>query len=81
MNVLINQDRLATAIDQVTQSSVFFKDQEETIINPNISYYTKAEVDLKLEDLDQKKLDRAEYDKTLEEVIRVTGYVDVEEFS
>ena len=51
MNVLINQDRLATAIDQVTQSSVFFKDQKETIINPDISYYTKAEVNELIPDL------------------------------
>lgn len=81
MSKIVDESGLEHALDRVSTSAVYYSDSSGDIIVPNTRCYTKAEVDSKLEDLEQKKLDRAEYDKTLEEVIRVTGYADVEEFS
>lgn len=80
MSKIVDQAGLAEALDQITESSVYFATTKD-IITPNTRCYTKAEVDSKLGELDQKKLDKAEYDSTLEEVLRVTGYKDIEEFS
>ena len=80
MSKIVDQAGLAEALDQITESSVYFATTED-IITPNTRCYTKAEVDSKLEELEQKKLNKAEYDCTLEEVLRATGYNDIEEFS
>lgn len=81
MRKFVDEAGLATAIDRISTPAVYFSEAKEDIITPNTRCYTKAEVDLKLGDLDQKKLDREKYDKTLEEILRATGYKDVEEFS
>ena len=80
MSKIVDQAGLAEALDQITESSVYFA-TTEGIITPNTRCYTKQEVEDKLQVLQDKKLNKAEYDKTLEEVIRVTGYKDIEEFS
>lgn len=80
MSKIVDQAGLAEALDQITESSVYFATTED-IITPNTRCYTKQEVDDKLQVLQDKKLNKAEYDKTLEEVIKVTGYKDIEEFS
>lgn len=41
MSVLVDQAGLSTALDQVTQSAIFFKQPEGDIISPDISGYTK----------------------------------------
>lgn len=81
MSKIVDESGLEHALDRVSTSAVYYSDSSGDIITPNTRCYTKAEIDLKLEDIEQKKLNKAEYDKTLEEVIKVTGYADVEEFS
>lgn len=81
MSKFVDKAGLATALDGISTSAVYFKEVGGDIITPNTRCYTKAEVDFKLGELDKKKLDRGEYDKTLEEVLKVTGYKDIEEFS
>lgn len=80
MNKVVDQAGLEEAIDQITKFSVYSVPTGDIIV-PNTRCYTKQEVDGKLQDLQDKKLNKTEYDKTLEEVIRVTGFNDIEEFS
>ena len=79
MSKIVDQAGLAEALDQITESSVYFATTED-IITPNTRCYTKAEVDSKLGELDQKKLNKEEYDNTLKDIIRVTGYNNIQKF-
>lgn len=81
MSKIVDESGLARALDRVSTSAVYYSNSSGDIITPNTRCYTKQEVDNKLQVLQDEKLNRAEYDKTLEEVIRVTGYNDIEEFS
>lgn len=81
MSKIVDESGLEHALDRASTSAVYYSDSSGDIITPNTRCYTKAEIDSKLEELDQKNLDKAEYDSTLEEVLRATGFNDIEEFS